>query len=441
MREHVLKPLCHQNRPLRHAERGQAAIMTSLGVTVLFGVLGLVIDVGYGYYVKQQAQAAADSAALAAAVSAQSNGYTCGDVVLCQTAYACPPNPTNTTNFGAGCLYAKTNGFKGDAVNLSSGTGAVGGANVSYWVTATVTGSMPSLFSAILGTRNAPVLAAATGAVIATGGGRGCIYVLDPTQGQSMTVSGGSSFIRSDCGIYVNSSASNALNVSGGATVTAGVVDVVGGTQINGGSTVTPTPTTGMSAAADPLGSLPAPTFTGCDHNSFTVSGATVTLSPGVYCDGITITGTSNVTFQPGNYFLNGGGFTSSSSTTTLNGSGVFFYNTSAGYSFKPVTLSGGTNVTLTAPTSGTYRGILFFQDRSINSSSQNTISGGSTDNLSGSIYMPTGQLVFSGGSTSGPLTLAIVVKDFTVSGASYLRKDTTGALTGMGSLYTALVQ
>ena len=415
--------------------------MMTFGVTLLLGVLGLVVDVGYGYYVKQQAQAAADSAALAAAVDAQSNGFTCGDVVLCQSAYSCPSNPTNTTNLGTGCLYAKTNGFNGGAVTLSSGTGAIGGANVNYWVTATVTGSMPSLFSSVLGVGKSPVMAAATGAVIASGNGHGCIYVLDPTQGQSMTVSGGSSFIRSDCGIYVNSSASNGLNVSGGATVTASVVDVVGGTQINGGSTVTPTPTTGVSAAADPLASLPAPTLTGCDHHSFTVSSATATLSPGVYCDGITITGTSNVTFQPGNYILNGGGFTSSSSTTTLTGSGVFFYNTSAGYSYKPITLSGGTNVSLSAPTSGTYRGILFFQDRTINSSSQNTISGGSTDNLSGSIYMPTGQLVFSGGSTSGPLTLAIVVKDFTVSGSSYLRKDTTGALTGMGSLYTALVQ
>ena len=416
--------------------------MATLGLVFTFGILGLVVDLGYGYYMKQAAQAAADSAAMAAATAAQSAGGTCNTSVLCQSSYTCPSQPTNTTNFGVGCLYAAQNGFGDGQVTLSSGTGGTGGvSSANYWVQATATSRIPLMFAAMFTSSGPTVTAQATSGVIGSPGGGGCIYVLDPVQNHSMTVSGGSSYIKSDCGIYVNSSSTTALNVSGGATVTASVVAVVGGTDISGGSTVTPTPQTGVTAATDPLSGLPAPQFSGCDYTNFAVNSATATLSPGTYCGGITITGSSNVTFKSGNYILNGGGFTSSSSTTTLTGSGVFFYNTASGYTYKPITLSGGTSVTLSAPTSGTYQGILFFQDRSISSSSQNTISGGSQDHLSGSIYLPTAQLVFSGGSTSGPETLAIVVKDFTVSGASYLKQDTTGSLTGMGSVYTALVQ
>jgi hypothetical protein len=420
-------------------EKGQAALMVTIGLTFLLGAMGLVVDVGYGYYLKQVAQASVDSAVMAAAANAKASGNYCADSG-CQSAYSCPSNPSNSTNTGVACLYASANGAQ--AVSISEGTGATSsGANVTYWVTATATQQLPLSFLAVIGSRGGAVSAQATGAVIATPGAGGCIYVLDPSLNQSMTVSGGSSFIKSDCGIYVNSNALDAFDVSGGATVTASGVNVVGGTSISGGSTVTPTPTTGAAVAADPLANLPAPTYAGCNKTSFTVSGGTATLDPGVYCGGITITGSSNVTFKPGNYILNGGGFTSSSSGTTLYGSGVFFYNTASGYAYKPVTLSGGTSVTLTAPTSGTYQGILFFQDRTITSSSKNTISGGSTSNLSGSIYMPSAQLVFSGGSTSGPLTLAIVAKDFTISGGSYLKKDTTGSLTGMGGIQTALVQ
>jgi len=413
--------------------------MVTLGVSFLIGLLGLVVDVGYSYYLKQVAQAAADSAVMAAATSAQTTGQNCGDDG-CVSGYSCPSNPSATTNPGVACLYAAANGAR--TVSISEGTGmTASGANAAYWVTATASFSTPAGFLTIFGSHGGLVSAQATGALIGGPGAGGCIYVLDPSMSHAMTVSGGSSFIRSDCGIYVNSNASNAMNVSGGATVQVSTVKVVGGTDISGGSTVSPTPTTGASPARDPLANLPAPTFSGCNKSNFSVNGGTATLDPGVYCGGITITGSSTVNFNPGVYILNGGGFTSSSSTTTLNGTGVFFYNTSAGYTYKPVTLSGSTNVTLTAPTSGTYRGILFFQDRGINSSSQNTISGGSTGHLSGSIYMPSGQVVFSGGSTSGPLTLAIVAKDFTISGASYLKQDTTGNLTGMGSTQTALVQ
>jgi Flp pilus assembly protein TadG len=431
------------------AEAGQALIMFTLGMTFLLGMLGLVIDVGYGYFVKQVAQAAADSAALAAATAASESGGSCGGAVLCQgTATNCPPSPTKppSTNFDVACLYAKVNGFVNSGaqtVTISSGTGtppsSPGVNNAAYWVTVTASQQQYLGFLSALGLHGGLISAQATGAVLAGTGAGGCIYVLAPT-GSAMNVSG-SANIFSNCGIYVDSSAGNALISSGSAKTIASVVDVVGNVNISGGSTVTPRPTTGVAPVADPLANLPAPAFSGCRATNKSISVITTSLDPGVYCGGVTISGGANVTFNSGSYILNGGGL-SVSGNSTITGTGVFFYNTSSGYIFKPIMISGDTTMALTAPTSGTYQGILFFQDRSIFSSASSSFSGGSTANVSGTIYLPSGVLYFSGGASTAPLTMALVCKGLNVSGNAYLAKDPTGELTGMTSVSsTALVQ
>jgi hypothetical protein len=120
----------------RNAEIGQALILVTLGLTFLFGLLGLVVDVGYGYYLRQVAQAAADAAAMAGATNAKTTGSYCGHDG-CQTGYSCPSDPTNATNIGVACLYAKADG--GQNVTLSEGTGlSASGANTTYWITANV---------------------------------------------------------------------------------------------------------------------------------------------------------------------------------------------------------------------------------------------------------------------------------------------------------------
>jgi Flp pilus assembly protein TadG len=90
----------------------------------MFGALGLVVDVGWAYFTRQVAHAAAESAALAAAQTAvevikTGGSYTCGSSgstgpsLRCQAATACPTTvPTPTTNtLQNGCAYAIANGF------------------------------------------------------------------------------------------------------------------------------------------------------------------------------------------------------------------------------------------------------------------------------------------------------------------------------------------
>src|SRR5271165_548551 len=92
-------------------QRGQALLPFAVVFVALFGMVGLVLDVGWSYYVGKKAQAAADAAAQAAVAqglvqngpSAAPNCSTLG----CQAATSCPA----ASNLLTACQYAAANGF------------------------------------------------------------------------------------------------------------------------------------------------------------------------------------------------------------------------------------------------------------------------------------------------------------------------------------------
>ena len=99
-----------------HSRRGQALLMMSFAITAMFGVMALVVDLGWANYRKQVAQAAADSAASAAVRAAIARGLnTCGDALGCYptTPYICPATAPAiaATNIDSACMMAAANGF------------------------------------------------------------------------------------------------------------------------------------------------------------------------------------------------------------------------------------------------------------------------------------------------------------------------------------------
>ena len=102
-------------------------------------------------------------------------------------------------------------------------------------------------------------------------------------------------------------------------------------------------------------------------------------------------------------------------------GTGVTFYNTgNATYAYRPIVITGASQTNLTAPVSGSFAGVLFFQDRSVTSTASNVISGGDHTVIQGALYFPTTPLVYSGGSveTHGAYTM-IVSRTLALSGNS----------------------
>jgi len=427
--------------------RGQTAILLTMGLSVMIGIVGLTVDVGWSYFREQTAQAAAEAAAMGAvkyALDQSSGTVTCGtNGATCQSATVCPdpiPSPP-TSSFYAGCLYAKDNGYTTSSstnakVYLAANTTSspVSGLSTQYWVTATVGSVEKHGFSAVLGYLSGMVSAKAT-AVILPGSNYGCIYVLDPLASDSLDVSG-TTQVNAPCGVYVDSSSSTALQVKGkGATLNAspGSIQVVGNDTGSNG-VISPSPTVNSSYVSDPLANVPAPGWTGCDHsNQVNLSGGITALSPGVYCGGIAISGTSVVTFAAGTYILNGGGLTISGSNTVVTGAGVTFYNTAdASHTFAPFSISGGTTLDLTAPLTGSLANVLFFQDQAITSSLTNTISGGSTGVFSGVLYFKNSPVSFSGNSVSS--NVSIVADKVTFTGASRIVGSASGGSSYSGT-------
>jgi hypothetical protein len=121
-----------------------------------------------------------------------------------------------------------------------------------------------------------------------------------------------------------------------------------------------------------------------------TISGATVTLNPGLYIvtGGINWNGSAHVT-----------------------GSGVTLFFTQGGSSsYGQVTISGGVVVNLTAPndaTNGGIPGILMFGDRNWVSTSQNVnFNDSSAVTMQGELYFPNTGVIFSASANMAAITL-----------------------------------
>jgi hypothetical protein len=177
------------------------------------------------------------------------------------------------------------------------------------------------------------------------------------------------------------------------------------------------------SAQAPSVGAIPSSCTTNPDttseHGYTATNGATI--NPGTYCGGITVSGTTTLTLNPGTYILYGGGLNVSGGSNLI-GNGVTFYNTgttNGNTAYKPIVFSGGSATVLKAPSTGSLTGILFFQDRSITSTSQNTISGGSGAVFQGALYFSTTPLVYSGGSGVNTAYTILVADRITISGGT----------------------
>jgi hypothetical protein len=125
---------------------------------------------------------------------------------------------------------------------------------------------------------------------------------LNTTANPGVSDTGGST-ITTPRSILVNSYAS----LSGSNTkLTASAIDVVKTASNSGGSSSSPTPTTGVTATADPLASLALP-----DTSSLTVQSSSrmtikdnTTLNPGIYQGGLSIKNRAIVALNAGIYDL-----------------------------------------------------------------------------------------------------------------------------------------
>src|SRR6266571_5018096 len=404
----------HPGKPHGKKESGSVIVMTAMMATVLFGVMGMAIEVAGFYSLKRKMQTAADAGAKAGAIE-RWNGTT---------------NWTTEARRGTS-QNGYTHGTDGVTVTVNSPptTRAAAIYQSSRYVEVIV--QQPQnlhLMTILSNQRTKTVTAWAVGGPVPTPGAS--IVVLNPTASDSFLLSGGAT-VDIPGGVVIDSNnATKALDLTGGSTLTSSqsYINVVG-SQLGCGCTASAGLHTNNSSyyLADPLFSIAAPTgyTTTCDaaHTNHSVSG-TENLTPGTYCGGIKVQGGATANFAAGTYILLGGGLTVSPGT--VNGTGVTFYNTYDGtHAFKELNISGGTSVvTLSAPTTGTLAGMLWFTDRTAPSGTVNTLQGGGALSLNGAIYFKTEKLKWSGG-TSNASPWTMIIAD---------RMELSGGLTTIGN-------
>jgi Flp pilus assembly protein TadG len=406
--------------------RASVAAVTGLVVPVLVGFAGLGTEVGLWLYARQSMQGAADSAAIGAA-----NAVFAGT-----TSRALPEAAAAAAKYG----FVDGQGGVGVTVNRPPASGNFT-ANSSA-VEVIIAQPQSRLFSAMFLSDDVTVRARAV--AVSGNQGNACILALDPNAKGALTTSGTASVTLNGCSLAVNSTdPSAALLTQGSSIITADSARIVGGvTSSNNSQLVTAKGViTGAAATADPYAALAMPPAGSCDQTKFTAKN-TVTLSPGVFCGGLKLNAGANVTLSPGTYVIDGGSFDVAGGAT-ISGNGVtivFTGSLSTGYA--TATINGGATVNLTAPTTGAFAGVAMFADRNEPAGSSFGFNGGSAQNITGAVYVPSGSVTYTGGAVSGAPCTQLVARTINFGGNAVLNQNCTGIGTkSIGSTPTALVE
>ncbi|MCB1783616.1 MAG: Tad domain-containing protein [Alphaproteobacteria bacterium] len=258
-----------------------------------------------------------------------------------------------------------------------------------------------------------------------------CILALDPTADGAFSTSGSVIVNAPSCGIAANSTSDNAFDLGGSSSVTINDVRVSGGYEV--GSNVDfeyGQLRAHQSPLKNPYEDLEIPSFSGCDEHNKHVTSST-TLSPGVYCGGISVSGNNDVHFEPGVYILDGGDFKVTGGGELI-GEGVTFILTGNGNNYAGLDISGSRYVQFSAPEAGNdWAGITFFQDPDApdRDNLQNKLLGSSGVVFDGVAYFPSQGLSFGGNDTTtagvDPCT-RLIARTVTLSGNPMMGNNCT---------------
>jgi Flp pilus assembly protein TadG len=393
-------------------ESGQALVIAALSMTCLLGFVALATDVGVMLREKRLAQIAADSAAIAGALELNFS-----DVSAAAQAAAAQNGFTSGAN---GATVTVNGPSAGPALGPHAGNGS--------YVEVIVSQNQPTIFMWMFGRSAVTVNARA---VATLGPSQSCLYTLGTT-GTGISLSNNAKLNAPGCGIIVDSSSATAISVVGGAKITAGSVGVVGGASTSNGGSTSPAAVSNIAPTSDPLSALQPPSYNPASCGSdplthFGNGGSSYSVGPGspfsTTQNGNTVCYTSltlgangdTVTVNPGIYVLTGP--LTFASGTTLGGQGVTFYLTGGG----SVSIGNNANPNFSAPTSGAYNGILFYQDRS--NANTASIQGGASSTLSGILYFPDTALTIGNGTTS-TISASVIAKSLTITGGSNLQEN-----------------
>jgi Flp pilus assembly protein TadG len=375
------------------SERGNVLAMGAAAMPLLLASAGFAVDTIQLTVMKRQMQRAADSSAIA------------GAYALTQA-----PNSDQEATFASNA--ATRDMVKNKTPTLFGTPTVVAGASLGYNKTVRVDlAAKPRLpFMAIFTRSNTDVTATATAALIP--GGTFCMLSLYNDDDQPGIEVTGNAKLNLGCGIATNARGTPAITADGSSLITASPIMAVGGlpgsTNYKAGTTLQPY----SAEQQDPFATVNIPSYDNSNCPAVTVegNGAVRTLTSGCYSSITVKGGTLNVSGE----IVVAGGNISFESGSTVTGAGVTFFLTQPGGTYDA---AANAKVNLVAPTSGTYKNILMYRDRS---APQTTIhlNGNADSTMSGAFYFPTADININGNAGFNFTCFQLVARRLLFSGS-----------------------
>ena len=391
------RALAHLRR-IQKEESGQALVLAGVGLVVIVAFLALAIDVGTLRYEQTKLQSAADAAAMAAALEISYCGsthactamQTAAKQALVENGFTGSTAYTQCATPGSGLTITVNNG----PCSLGSTTNDPNYGNTQD-VEVVVSYPQPTYFARTIGVNSVTIKVRAEAGL---GNSNDCLYLSTgntSTSANDALLVNGSATLNASCGIVDDAGGTSAAIFNGNDTINSTGLYIHGGDINNGSNTLNPSPTLHATAVSDPFSYLTPPTAGTCTSIGPYNSGP-VTLNPGTYC-GLTINGSVNVTFNPGTYVFEGNVIVNGGDT--ISGTGITWY-----FSSGSLTMNGSSSADLVAPTTGTYAGILIYQNPS--DTSGIILNGQSNSIWQGSVYAPGASLTINGGGNAAAYTI-----------------------------------
>jgi uncharacterized membrane protein len=375
--------------------KGNVALLFALLTPVVIGGAGLATEVGLWYHRRLELQSAADAAAYAAAVDLRAGA----------TQAAFTQEATSA---------AQSGGFDPSLGSITVNWPPQSGTHrTNQAIEVLISEKVPRFFSGLFIT--APLIEHTRSVTTFQTASNACVLALNTTASGAALFSGSSSVSLTGCSVMANSLSPSAVTSQGSAGLATDCIISVGGVSLTAGTTesVCSNPITQAPPVADPFAGVPAPsTSGGCQ------SATGGSLSPGVYCGGLTLQGA--VTLQPGVYVIQGGDLkVNASANITGNGVTIYMAGSSA------VSMNGNATVNLSAPTSGTYAGLLFMGDRNGANVSE-SLNGTADSTMTGAIYFPKQNVSYNGNFAGSNGCTQVVADTVTWSGHTHLAANCT---------------
>jgi Flp pilus assembly protein TadG len=382
-------------------ERGNALLLGAAALPLLIGSAGLATDTIQWALWKRQLQRAADSAAIAGVYARIGTA----DVNAAVTSDVTQNNKTQIALLTAPVITQPT---------VAQGASAVA---------VTLQIQQKLAFSSLFMSSPPIIEASATAAAIPTG--EYCAQAQIDTNATGISA-GGNVNVNLGCGMITNSTSIEAAVAFGSSTVDADPVAAVGGLDKTdnwaAGTTLLPF----TLAQPDPFADINPPTIpSGCNNWSDNPQDnqtypSSVPTSP-VCLNNFNVKGTLNL--QPGTYIITGDMNVNSGAELNCTGC-TFIMTNSTPADTGTVDFNGGAKINITAPDSGTYKGILFYSNRGADPTDVNKINGGSASSFSGAFYFPHQKVEFTGDSSVTYQCLKLVSWQLTFLGNANIENN-----------------